>query len=86
MWLRRELPALHKDVGRKSQPAATANLPKSLAIVYLLFVVSSVKSIEYVLRSDRPLKNFTDNCSQKTIDKLIVYGICNHNQDIIKFS
>lgn len=82
-WSRRELPALH-DVGRKSQPAATANLRKSLAIVYLLFVVSSVKSIDCVLRSDRPLWILTDNCSQQTIYNLIVYGIFNHNQDIIK--
>ena len=83
---RQEVPALHIDVGGKSKPAATANLRKSLAIVYLLFVVSSVKSIDCVLRSDRPLTNFMNNCSQKTIYNLIVYEIFNHNQDIIKFS
>lgn len=52
---RQVVPALPIDVGGKSQPAARANLRKSLAIVYLLFVVSSVKSIDCVLRSDRPL-------------------------------
>ena len=70
-------------VGLTSQSAATSNLRKSLAIVYLVFVVAIVKSIDCVLRSDRPLTNFMNNCSQKTIYKFMVYGIFNHNQDII---
>lgn len=83
---RQEVPALHIDVGGKSPPAATANLRKSLVIIYLLFRVSSVKSSDCVLRSDRAFRNFLDNCSHKTIYNLIVYEIFNHNQDIIKFS
>ena len=51
-----EVPALHHIyVGLKSQSAATLNLRKSLAIVYLVFVVAIVKSLDCVLRSDRPL-------------------------------
>ncbi|AFZ06502.1 hypothetical protein Osc7112_2030 [Oscillatoria nigro-viridis PCC 7112] len=51
-----EVSALHHIyVGLKSQSAATSNLRKSLAIVYLVFVVAIVKSIDCVLRSDRPL-------------------------------
>jgi hypothetical protein len=52
-----EVSALHHIlyVGLKSQSAATSNLRKSLAIVYLVFVVAIVKSIDCVLRSERPL-------------------------------
>ncbi|MEG4249738.1 MULTISPECIES: hypothetical protein [unclassified Microcoleus] len=50
-----EVSALDIYVGLTSQSAATSNLRKSLAIVYLVFVVSSVKSIDCVLMSDRLL-------------------------------
>ncbi|UNU26011.1 hypothetical protein D0A37_21330 [Microcoleus vaginatus HSN003] len=80
-----EVSALNIYVGLRLKSAATSNLRKSLAIVYLVFVVAIVKSIDCVWRSDRPLSIFTDNCSPKTIYNLIVYAIFNHNQDIIKF-
>ena len=44
----------HIYVGLTSQSAATSNLRKSLAIVYLIFFVALVKLIDSVLRSDRP--------------------------------